>query len=161
MAALRPVEERDKKGNTTRVNPSVTFKQDRDIRVVVGRHDFRLEPNPDFHPPITAQVQDGRILFFTGTPDTRDSRAAAKEMSLDHVPAYIVQDLKRNPLKVREVKPTVYEVRLATVGDVPVAQVSELSAEGDSVTVTPVDPDLSEEALRRATAKSPLAEASA
>jgi hypothetical protein len=142
MASIRPLEERDSKGTTIRVNPSIVFKQDRNIRVVVGRNDFRLDPNPDYHPPITVQVQDGKIKFFNGTPESNDSRRAAKELRVDEVPEYIIAELKARPIKVREARPTVYEVKFVSP-DSPEPVVEELAADADgTVTVTPKAPDL-------------------
>ena len=158
MSQIRPVEERDAKGNTTRLNPAITFKQDRDIRKIIGRHDWRLDPNPDYHQPITAQVQDGKIRFFDGVPDSSQTRSASRELTLDEqhttkndaglvfcgeVPKYIVDAIRRHPIRVREPRPTVYEVRLATIGDVEVTETKELSANGaDSITVSAVEPDV-------------------
>lgn len=148
MATLRPVEERSAKGETTRVNPSVTFKQDQQIRKVVGRHDFHMIDNPDYHVPITAQVQEQKIVFFDGVPDTSATRTAAREIPVSEVPEYIIKEMKRG-IKIRESRPTVYEVRIATVGDVEVTQVEEVPNDGVSVDVAPVAPDLSEQALKR------------
>lgn len=143
MAALRPVEERDAKGNTIRVNASVTFKSDPNIRRIVGRNDWALDPNPDYHPPITAQVQNGEIKFFDGVPDTTQTRNAAKELPINKVPQYIIDQLKSKPIAVREARPTVYEVRLVTVGDVEATTLSEMqSTDGQSVTVTPIAPNV-------------------
>lgn len=153
---LRPVEERDAKGNTTRINPAITFKQDRQIRVVVGRHDWRLEDNPNYHQPITAQVQDGKILFFEGTPDNSQTRSASKHLKLastetrnengmamlGEVPAYIVAAIRKHPIRVREPRPTVYEVKLATIGDVEVTETTDITGGGASVTIDPVAPDV-------------------
>ena len=167
MAQLRPVEERDAKGNTTRINPAITFKQDRDKRIIIGRHDWRLEPNADYHPPITAQVQDGKIRFFDGVPDNSQTRGASRELKLDEkdenqneaglvflgeVPKYIVTAIKKRPIRVREPRPTVYEVKLATVGDVEVTQTEEIAEAGssDSVTITAVDPDVNRHTRKRA-----------
>jgi hypothetical protein len=149
MPALRPVEERDKKGNTLRVNPSVTFKQDQNIRHVRGRHDYSFEPNPDFHPPITAQVQDGKLRFFSGVPDSAATRAHAKELKLADVPAYIVEGLRRNPLKVREARPMVYEVKIVQIGDQEVTTVEAIESQdgGMSVTIEPIAPDTSPAAV--------------
>lgn len=141
MAALRPVEERDTKGNTIRVNPAVTYKQDPEIRKISGRNDYQMIDNPDYHPPITAQVQDGKILFFQGVPDNSATRRAAKEMKIDEVPEYIIDGIKRVPIKVREPRPTVYEVKLATIGDGSF-EVTELDNDGQSVVVTPKEPEL-------------------
>lgn len=143
MAALRPVEERDAKGNTLRVNASVTFKSDPNIRRIVGRNDWALDPNPNYHPAITAQVQNGEIKFFEGVPDTAQTRNAAKELPVAKVPQYIIDAIKAKPIAVREARPTVYEVRLVTVGDVEATTLSEMqSADGQSVVVTPVAPDI-------------------
>ena len=153
MAALRPVEERDAKGNTIRVNASVTFKQDRDIRRIKGRHDFDLLPNPDYHRPITAQVQNGKILFFDGTPDSTETRRAAKELTVAQVrevAPYIIKELQARPMKVREPRPTVYEVRLAVIDGVEVPQAEDITDAGDgnSVIVTPKEPALTAEKTR-------------
>lgn len=158
MAQLRPCEERDAKGNTTRINPAITFKQDRQIRVVIGRHDWRLDDNPNYHQPITAQVQDGKILFFEGVPDNSQTRGASRQLKLatvvtandagmamlGEVPKYIVDSIKRRPIRVREPRPTVYEVKLAMVGDVEVTQTDEIAsgATSDAVTIEPVAPDV-------------------
>lgn len=142
MATLREVEERDSKGNTTRMNPSVVFKQDPQVRHIVGRNDWRLEDNEDHHQPITAQAQDGKIRFFSGTPESTPSRTAAVELPLDQVPAYIIDTFTKRPMKVREARPTVYEVKIATIGDVEVAQVDEIANDGISVTVSPSVPNL-------------------
>jgi hypothetical protein len=148
MASLRPVEERDSKGNTLRTNPTITFKQDQTIRVVVGKHDWRLEPNPAYHAPITAQVQDGKIRFFTGTPDSTASRTLAKELPVADVPTYIIDQLQRTPIKVREARPMVYEVKIAMIDNVETTVVEELhSQDGMNVTLTPVAPDTSPEAI--------------
>lgn len=143
MAQLRPVEERDARGNTIRVNPAITYKQDRQIRVIVGRHDWRLDDNLAYHPPITAQVQNGKILFFNGVPDTTKTREAAKEMKIDDVPQYILDGLRSHPIKIREPRPTVYEVRLATIGEVDVIQATEVETNGaQSLDIMPVAPAL-------------------
>lgn len=143
MATLREVEERDSKGNTIRVNPSVTFKADQNERIISGRHDFRLVPNEMYHEPITAQVQNQKIVFFTGTPDTTNSRRAAKEIKQSEVPAYILEMLRKNPIRVREARPTVYEVKIATVGDVEVTQTEELTPDASgNVNIEPVAPKL-------------------
>lgn len=142
MATLRPVEERDARDITIRLNPSIVFKQDAQIRKVVGRHDFHMVDNPDYHPPITAQAQNGKVLFFLGTPENSQSRSASREMSVKDVPAYIVEELTKRPMKVREPRPTVIEVKIATVGDVEVTTAEELQTDGDSVTIAPVAPDL-------------------
>ena len=156
MAQLRPVEERDAKGNTQRINPAITFKQDREKRVIIGRHDWRLDPNPNYHPPITAQVQDGKIKFFDGVPDNSQTRNASKELKyseerseneaglvfLGEVPEYIIKAIRKNPIRVREPRPTVYEVKLATIGDVEVAQAKEIGNGVDAVTIEPVAPDV-------------------
>lgn len=143
MAALRQVEDRDAKGNTIRVNPAITFKQDRNIRRIVGRNDWALDENPEYHAPITAQVQNGKIYFFEGVPDTTQTRQAAKEIAEEKVPKYILDELRAHPMRVREARPTVYEVKLVTVGDVESAQLSEIPNDGQSVTVTPIAPDIS------------------
>src|SRR5438128_6819417 len=164
MSQLRPVEERDAKGNTTKINPAITFKQDRDIRRIIGRHDWRLDPNPDYHPPITAQVQDGKIRFFDGVPDSSQTRGASRELKLDEqhpttntaglvycgeVPKYIVDTIRRQPIRVREPRPTVYEVRLATIGDVEVTETKELSSKGaDSITVSAIEPNVNPQRQR-------------
>jgi hypothetical protein len=142
MAVLREVEERDAKGNTIRFNPSITFKQDRQVRTIIGRHDWRLDDNPNYHQPITAQAQNGKIVFFTGTPDNVQSRKLAKEIDVKDVPKYIVDELTAHPMKVRESRPTVYEVRIAKVGDIEVTQVDELPSDNGAVTVTAKEPDL-------------------
>lgn len=156
MAQLRPVEERDAKGNTTKINPAITFKQDRQKRIIVGRHDWRLEDNPDYHPTITAQAQDGKIRFFEGVPDNSQTRGASKELKytneewatetgmkmLGEVPAYIIAAIRKTPIRVREPRPTVYEVRLATIGDVEITKTEEIEASGDSITISAVAPDV-------------------
>jgi hypothetical protein len=149
MATLRPVEERDSKGNTTRMNPAITWKQDPQVRLISGRHDFRFVDNPDYHPVITAQVQGSKVVFFHGTPDTSQTRAAAREIPAKDVPAYILDELDKHPMKVREARPTVYEVRVATVGDVEVTETVELVSDGQAVTVEPVAPDLTGKTRRR------------
>lgn len=156
MATLRPLEERDAKGSTHRVNTSITFRQDQQIRKVVGRHDFQMIDNPDYHPPITAQVQGDKVLFFLGTPDTTASRNGAKEIVVKDVPKYIIDQLNRTPIKVREQRPTVYEVKIATIGDVETTQLEEVANDGESVTITPVAPDLT---LKPARAAAPAAAA--
>jgi hypothetical protein len=159
MAQLRPVEERDAKGITTKINPAITWKQDPQIRVIIGRHDWRLDDNPQYHPPITAQVQDGQIRFFEGVPDNSQTRGASKELKYsakpedEHknerglvycgdVPKYIVDAIKRRPILVREPRPTVYEVKLATIGDVEVTRTEELDGSSGSVTVSAIEPDV-------------------
>jgi hypothetical protein len=158
MAQLRPVEERDAKGNTTKINPAITFKQDRQVRVIIGRHDWRLDDNPHYHAPVTAQVQDGKILFFEGVPDNSQTRSAARALKYDaterktesglvlcgDVPKYIVEAIRKHPIRVREPRPTVYEVKLATVGDVETTRTEELANAGgaDSVTVSAIEPDV-------------------
>jgi hypothetical protein len=142
MATLRAVEDRDSKGNTIRFNPSITWKQDRQIRTIIGRHDWRLDDNPNYHGPITAQAQNGKIVFFAGTPDNAQSRTLAKEIDVKDVPKYIVDELTARPMKVRESRPTVYEVRIAKVGDIEVTQVDEMESDNGAVTVTPKAPDL-------------------
>jgi len=142
MGALRQVEERDSKGNTTRMNPTIVWRQDMQIRKVVGRHDFAMLDNPDYHEPITVQVQEGKAKFFSGLPDTTNTRAMAKELKISEVPEYIVNELKKHPIKVREARPTVYEIKIATVGDVEVTELAEIPNDGQSVTITPVAPIL-------------------
>lgn len=144
MAVLLPVEERDSKGQTTRINPSRIFIQDKEIRKIVGRHDWALVPNDDYHEVITAQVQNGKIKFFLGTPHTTLSRKAAKELPAENVPPYILKEIERTPFRVMEQKPAVYEVKIATVGDVETTQVSELprTADGTAVVIEPIAPDV-------------------
>jgi hypothetical protein len=142
VAVLRPVEERDSKGNTTRINASITFKQDQQIRRIRGRHDYDYIDNPDYHPPITAQVQNGKILFFLGVPDSTPTRAAAKELKIADVPEYIVRELKNRPMKVREARPTVYEVKLATMAGIEVTEINELANDGMAVVIEPIAPNL-------------------
>lgn len=170
MAQLRPVEERDAKGNTSRINPAITFKQDREKRIIIGRHDWRLEPNADYHPPITAQVQDGKIRFFDGVPDNSQTRGASKELKyseertvneaglvfLGEVPEYIIKAIRKHPIRVREPRPTVYEVKLATIGDVEVAQTKEIETSGDSVTISAVEPDLNPQPRKRKAVAAPV-----
>lgn len=145
MAALRQVEERDGKGNITRINPSILFKADQEIRKVRGRNDWDNIPNPMYHPPITAQVQNNEIKFFLGTAESTQSRTFAKEISraeVERIAPYIIENLKRNPIRVREARPTVYEVRIANLEghDVPVAE--EIDTNGAaSITVTPTVPE--------------------
>jgi len=118
VATLRPCEERDARGNLIRLNPSITFKSDREIRKVKGRHDWDLIPNPMYHEPITVQVQGRALLFFKGVPDNAQTRAHAKEISaqdVNTIAPYIIEEIRRNPVKVRETRPTVYEVRVASV----------------------------------------------
>ena len=152
MAVIRPLEERDSKGNTIRVNPSIVYRQDQSIRKIVGRNDFQMLDNPDYHLPITAQVQEGTILFFRGTPETTPSRAAAKEISQAEVPAYIIAELRKHPIRIREARPTVYEVKIATIGDVEVTQTTEVPNDGMSVTIEPIAPDLTPRRMRQAAA---------
>lgn len=145
MAALRPVEERDAKGNVIRVNPSIQFRQDQQIRKVRGRHDWDLLDNPHYHPPITAQVQNGKIVFFLGTPESTQSRAFAKEISqadVEKMAPYIIANLRQNPMKVRDYKPMFYEVKLASLNgeEVPVAE-EVLTGGAASVVVTPTAPE--------------------
>lgn len=142
MASLRPNEERSAKGETTRINPSVTFKQDRNIRTIIGRNDWRLDPNPDYHEPITVQVQNGKLVFFAGTPDTTESRRAAREIPQTEVPAYIIAELKKKAITVREHRPAVYEVKLTQVDGIEGTEVTELENDGQAVTLTPVEPEL-------------------
>jgi hypothetical protein len=145
MAALRAVEERDGKGNVIRVNPTIVFKQDQQIRKVRGRHDWDLLDNPHYHPPISAQVQNGKIVFFSGTPESVQSRTFAKEISqakVQEIAPYIIENLKRNPVRVREARPMVYEVRVANLDgqEVPVAE--EVDTGGAAaITVSPVAPE--------------------
>jgi hypothetical protein len=143
MATLRPIEDRDSKGNTIRHNPTHTYMQAPQERQIMGRHNFEYVPNPEFHPVITAQVQDGKVKFFHGTPDTSGSRAAAREISVKQVPAYILAELDKHPMKLRENRPMVQEIRVALVGDVEVTETVDLPTQGDSITVEPVAPDLS------------------
>lgn len=143
---LRQVEERDGKGNVVRVNPSITFTQNQEIRKVRGRHDWDLLENPAFHQPITAQVQNNTILFFYGTPESTQSRAHAKPISraeVEKVAPYIIKNLQKNPMKVREARPMVYEVRLCNVdGDeVPVTEEHETGGAAE-ITVEPTAPKL-------------------
>jgi hypothetical protein len=146
MAGLRQVEERDGKGNIIRLNPSIVFRQDQQIRKVRGRHDWDLLDNPHYHPPITAQVQGKEIVFFLGTPESAQSRAHAKFIShadVEKMAPYIMENLRKNPVKVREQRPMVYEVRVTNVGgeDVPVAE--EVDTHGAAaIDVTPVAPEL-------------------
>src|SRR6266850_7170837 len=142
MGALRQVEERDSKGNTTRMNPTIVWRQDAQIRKVVGRHDFAMLDNPDYHEPITVQVQEGKAKFFRGLPDTTNTRAMAKEIKVAEVPEYIVDELKKHPIKVREARPTVYEIKIATIGDVEVTEQVEIPNDGREVVITPVEPNL-------------------
>jgi hypothetical protein len=143
MAALRPVEERDAKGNIVRLNPSILFKQDQQIRKVRGRHDWDLLDNPHYHQPITAQVQNGN--FFSGTPESTQSRTFAKEIpvaKVAEIAPYIIDNLKKNPIRVREARPMVYEVRVANLDgqEVPVAE--EVDTHGAAaITVTPTVPE--------------------
>jgi hypothetical protein len=125
MATLRPIEERDAKDNTTRINTSVVFTQGKELHIPVSNHAYNTPPNPDYHPPITVQDQDGKLVFFEGLPWTSAQRRMAKEISLAEVPAYIVEQLQRNPLKVRVARPSYHEVRLAVIGDQEVVQVEE------------------------------------
>lgn len=144
MAILLPVEERDDRGATIRVNPSITWIQDRTIRKVIGRHDFQTLDNPDYHPPITVQVQNGVLKFFNGTPNSKQTRALAKEMQQADVPQYIITQLAKHPVIVRERRPMVYEVKLATIGDVETTVTAEIPlGDGETaVTVSPVAPDI-------------------
>lgn len=145
MATLRAIEERDSKGGTIRHNPSITYRQNREIRTIVGRNDWRLDENPKYHQTITAQAQSGKIHFFYGSPDTTQSRNMAKEISVDEVTKvapYIIDELRAHPMKIRESRPRVYELKLATVGDVEVTSVEELDADNGAITVTPVAPDI-------------------
>ena len=146
MAALRPVEERNARGHTLRVNPSITFKQDHEIRRIKGRHDWDLLPNPAYHPPITAQVQNGKIVFFLGTPDNSRTIALAKEISqadVAEMAPYIIDELTRNPIRVREQHPAVYEVRVTTIGDTMGTETVEIPTNGaPTLTVEPVAPNL-------------------
>src|SRR5262245_23971340 len=145
MAVLRPVEERDAKGNVIRVNPSILYKQDQQIRKIRGRNDWDLLDNPHYHPPITAQVQNGKIVFFLGSPESTQSRAFAKESSqaeVERVAPYIIKNLRENPMKVRDYKPMFYEVKLAQLNgeEVPVAE-EVLTGGATAVTVTPTTPE--------------------
>lgn len=142
MAVLRAVEERDNKGNVIRYNPTITWLASQHIRTVIGKHDYRLEPNPDYHQPITAQAQEGKIRFFVGTPDSANTRAAAKEIAQTDVPPYIIAELKARPMRFKEPRPTVYEIKLATVGDVNVTEAVEMSPDDDGQGVT-VHPEMS------------------
>lgn len=147
MPALRQVEERDARGVTIRLNPSITFKSDRQIRRIRGRNDWDLIDNPQYHPPITAQVQGREIVFFIGTPDSTQTRALAKHITKEDVAKmapYIIEELTRSPIRVREQRPAVYEVRVTTIGDVEATTTTELpTADGaTSVTVSPVAPNL-------------------
>jgi hypothetical protein len=147
MATLRPNEERDSKGNTIRMSPSITYTQDRQIRKIRGRSDYDFIDNDRYHEPITAQVQNGKIVFFYGTPHNSESRRAAKEITMaevERVAPYIIADLRRNPMKVREPRPVVYEVKLAVLGDEAGEGVvtSEIPNDGRSVTITAIEPDL-------------------
>jgi hypothetical protein len=146
MAGLRQVEERDGKGNLIRLNPSIVFRQDQQIRKVRGRHDWDLLDNPHYHPPITAQVQNGAIAFFNGTPESAQSRAHAKPLTqaeVAKIAPYIIKNLQDNPMKVREQRPMVYEVRIANVGGEDVPQAVEVDTHGAAaIDVTPVVPEL-------------------
>lgn len=154
MAALRPVEERDSRGQTIRLNPSITFVSDRDVRVISGRNDWRLAPNPQYHEPITAQVQNGEIKFFLGTPANSRTIALAKEISqakVAEIAPYVIAELKKNPIRVREQRPAVYEVRVTTIGDVEATETREIATGGAStLTVEPVAPNLDPALLRQA-----------
>lgn len=146
MAALRPVEERDGKGNLIRLNPSIVFKSDPQIRKVRGRHDYSLEDNPNYHPPITAQVQGTEIKFFLGEPNSTQARAVAKEIPASRVrelAPYIIEELKKNPIRVREARPTVYEVKMANIDgeEQPVAEEHQLAPGTTELTVQPVAPE--------------------
>jgi hypothetical protein len=151
MATLRPIEERDGKGNTIRVNPTLRYIADRQIRKVIGRHDWQMIDNPDFHPPITVQVQNGKYHFFIGLPDSSATRASAREISrqeVEKLAPFIIPELLLHPMKVREARPAVYEVKLAKMDDSGVEaaiEVSELGAGQSSVTISAVEPDLGPE----------------
>lgn len=145
MAALRAIEERDGKGNVVRRNASIVFKSAPEIRTVSGRHDYRLEKNPEYHLPITAQVQGKDILFFRGEPWTSQARAHAKQMTraeVEKVAPYIIKNLEQNPIHVREERPMVYEVKLANIGgeEVPVAEELNLRPGTTEITVEPSVP---------------------
>jgi len=143
MAVLRSSEERDAKGNPFRFNPSLTFIQDATIRKIRGRNDYDIIDNPLAHQPITAQVQEGKLYFFRGRCETVNDRRAAVPLTLDEVPGYIVAMLKKNPLRYRESRPIVQEVKIVTLEDGSEAtQVTELEVKGGSVTVSAVAPDL-------------------
>lgn len=164
MPALRQVEERDARGVTIRLNPSITFKSDRQIRRIRGRNDWDLIDNPQYHPPITAQVQGREIVFFIGTPDSTQTRALAKHISKEDVSKmapYIIEELTRSPIRVREQRPAVYEVRVTTIGDVEATTTHELpTADGaTSVTVSPVAPNLDPAQLAGARGGQPLGDA--
>ena len=147
MPALRQVEERDARGTTTRLNPTITFRSDRQIRRIRGRNDWDLVDNPQYHPPISAQAQGREIVFFLGTPDSTQTRALAKHLTKEEVAAmapYIIEELTRSPIRVREQRPAVYEVRVTTIGDIEATEAREVKTEdgATSVTVTPVAPNL-------------------
>lgn len=146
MAALRPVEERDARGNTYRRNPTITFKSDREIRRIRGRNDWENIPNPQYHEPITAQVQNENIVYFLGTPDNSRTIALAREISqadVEKLAPYIVAELRKNPIRVVEMRPAVYEVRVTTIGDVEATVTTAVDTGGASeVTVHPVAPNV-------------------
>lgn len=156
-ATLRPIEERDSKGNTIRLNPTITFKQDRQIRKVKGRHDWDLIDNPDYHEPISVQVQNGALVFFRGTPETSQSRQHAKQISqteVEKIAPYVIENLKRNPVRVREQRPMVYEVKVASVDETDVVgAVEQVLAPGTTeVTVEPAHLELDPNKVRQAQA---------
>lgn len=164
MPALRQVEERDARGVTIRLNPSITFRSDRQIRRIRGRNDWDLVDNPQYHPPITAQVQGREIVFFLGTPDSTQTRALAKHITKDDVAKmapYIIEELTRSPIRVREQRPAVYEVRVTTIGDVEATEAREVPTPdgATSVTVTPVAPNLDPAQLARASAGASMGDA--
>ena len=158
MASLRPLEERDSRGQTIRFSPSITFKSDPEIRRIRGRNDWENIPNPQYHQPITAQVQNGKIVFFQGTPDNSRTIALAKELSqadVERIAPYIIAELKKNPIRVREQRPAVYEVRVTTIGDVEATETREIETGGaPSLVVEPVVPNLDPTLLRRAAERS-------
>jgi hypothetical protein len=149
--SLRPVEERDSKGNVVRNNPSIVFVQDQQIRKIRGRNDWDLIDNPNYHPPITAQVQNGKILFFLGRPESTQSRAHAKQIdqaAVEKMAPYIIKNLQQNPIKVREQRPTVFEVKLANVDGEEQPVTTEVDTHGaPSISITPTAPELTRQTI--------------
>lgn len=151
MPNLRPVEERDSKGNTVRYNPSIVFRSDQQIRKIRGRNDWDLLDNPNYHPPITAQVQNGQILFFLGTPESTQSRAHAKQIdkaAVEKMAPGIIKNLQQNPIRVREQRPMVYEVKLTNVDGEEQPVATEVDTHGaTSIAVTPTTPELTRQTI--------------
>src|SRR5438046_1958280 len=87
---LREVVEYDEAGNVMSVNPKRIYAQEEHFREIVGRYDWKLTPNPNAHEFIAAQLQDDEVFFF--------SERSKKEIPIDDVPEYIVEDVSAHPI---------------------------------------------------------------